>query len=219
MNFNYKLDKFDVYPLFGDLLKGEPYVFDFSSKNPKTLNYNLDNFQEFNENIFNELKNSGKKWGIGEYLEERKNILRGSINIINEKRIYHLGLDIIVPYNSVVFCPLDGYVHKLGKETQKGNYGGYLILKHQVNNQTFYSLYGHLKTPHKVQLGEKILAGQELALIGKESDSGGWFCHLHLQIITQKAFNKGYSEWGYISEKLLPKVGEYFPDPNFLFKW
>ena len=219
MNFNYKLDKFDVYPLFGDLLKGEPYVFDFSSKNPKTLNYNLDNFQEFNENIFNELKNSGKKWGIGEYLEERKNILRGSINIINEKRIYHLGLDIIVPYNSVVFCPLDGYVHKLGKENQKGNYGGYLILKHQVNNHTFYSLYGHLKTPHKVQLGEKILAGQELALIGKESDSGGWFCHLHLQIITQKAMNEGYSEWGYISEKLLPKVGEYFPDPNFLFKW
>ena len=219
MNFNYKLEKFDVYPLFGDLLKGEPYVFDFSSKNPKTLNYNLDNFQEFNEDVFNELKNSGRKWGIGEYLEERKNILRGSINIINEKRIYHLGLDIIVPYNSVVFCPLNGYVHKLGKETQKGNYGGYLVLKHQVNNQTFYSLYGHLKTPHKVQLGEKILAGQELALIGKESDSGGWFCHLHLQIITQKAFNKGYSEWGYISEKLLPKVGEYFPDPNFLFKW
>ena len=218
MNFNYKLEKFDVYPLFGDLLKGEPYVFDFSSKNPKTLEYNLNNFQEFNEDIFNELKNSGKKWGIGEYLEERKNILRGSINIINEKRIYHLGLDIVVPYNSVVFCPLDGYVYKLGKETQKGNYGGYLVLKHQVNNQTFYSLYGHLKTPHKVQLGEKILAGQELALIGKESDSGGWFCHLHLQIITQKAFNEGYSEWGYITEELLPKVEEYFPDPNFLFK-
>ena len=44
MNFNYKLEKFDVYPLFGDLLKGEPYVFDFSSKNPETLNYNLNNF-------------------------------------------------------------------------------------------------------------------------------------------------------------------------------
>ena len=219
MNFNYKSEKFDVYPLFGDLLKGEPHIFDFSSKNPKTLNYNLDNFQEFNEDIFNELKNSGMKWGIGKYLEERINILKGSINIINEKRIYHLGLDIIVPYNSVVFCPLDGYVHKLGKETQKGNYGGYLILKHKIKNQIFYSLYGHLKTPHKVQLGQKILAGQELAIIGKESDSGGWFCHLHLQIITQKAINKGYSEWGYISEKLLPKVGEYFPDPNFLFKW
>ena len=219
MNFNYKSEEINVYPLFGDLLKGEPYVFDFSSKNPKTLDYNLNNFQEFNEDIFNELKHSGKKWGIGKYLEERKNILRGSINIINEKRIYHLGLDIIVPYNSVVFCPLDGYVHKLGKETQKGNYGGYLVLKHKIKNEIFYSLYGHLKTPHKVQLGQEVLAGQELAIIGKESDSGGWFCHLHLQIITHKAMNEGYSEWGYISKKLLPIVEEYFPNPNSLFKW
>ena len=219
MNFNYKSEEINVYPLFGELLKGEPYVFDFSSKNPKTLDYNLNNFQEFNEDIFNELKHSGKKWGIGKYLEERKNILRGSINIINEKRIYHLGLDIIVPYNSVVFCPLDGYVHKLGKETQKGNYGGYLVLKHKIKNEIFYSLYGHLKTPHKVQLGQAVLAGQELAIIGKESDSGGWFCHLHLQIITQKAMNEGYSEWGYISKKLLPIAEEYFPNPNSLFKW
>ncbi len=219
MNFNYKSEEINVYPLFGDLLKGEPYVFDFSSKNPKTLDYNLNNFQEFNEDIFNELKHSGKKWGIGKYLEERKNILRESINIINEKRNYHLGLDIIVPYNSVVFCPLDGYVHKLGKETQKGNYGGYLVLKHKIKNEIFYSLYGHLKTPHKVQLGQEVLAGQELAIIGKESDSGGWFCHLHLQIITQKAMNEGYSEWGYISKKLLPIVEEYFPNPNSLFKW
>jgi hypothetical protein len=48
----------DIYPLFGDLLKGEPYVFDFSSKNPKTLSYNLNNFHDFNNTIFNELKHS-----------------------------------------------------------------------------------------------------------------------------------------------------------------
>ena len=218
MNFNYKSEKINIYPVFSDLLKGEPYVFDFSSKNPKTLEYNLNDFKEFNDDIFNELKNSGMSWGIGKYLEERRNILRGSINIINEKRIYHLGLDIIVPYNSVVFCPLDGNIYKLGKETQKGNYGGYLVIKHEIKDQTFYSLYGHLKTPLKVQLGQELVAGQELGKIGKESDSGGWFCHLHLQLITQKAMNEGYSEWGYISEELLSKVEEYFPNPNFLFK-
>ena len=218
MNFNYKNENIDIYPLFGDLLKGEPYVFDFSSKNPKTLEYNLNDFKAFNDDIFNELKNSGMSWGIGKYLEERRNILRGSINIINEKRIYHLGLDIIVPYSSIVFCPLDGTVYKLGKETQKGNYGGYLVIKHEIKDQTFYSLYGHLKTPHKVKLGQELVAGQELGKIGKESDSGGWFCHLHLQIITQKAMNERYSEWGYISEELLSKVEEYFPNPNFLFK-
>ena len=219
MNLESILKESDIYPLFGNLLKGEPFFFDFSSKNPKTLNYNLNNFQEFNEAILNELKNSGMKWGIGKYLEERRNILRGSINIINEKRIYHLGLDIIVPFNSVLFCPLDGYVYRLDKEIEKGNYGGYLIIKHQTKNQTFYSLYGHLKTPHKVKLGDKVCSGQKLGRIGKESDSGGWFCHLHLQVITQKAMDEGYSEWGYISKKLLSNVEEYFPNPNFLFKW
>ena len=53
MNFNNKNENIDIYPLFGDLLKGEPYVFDFSSKNPKTLEYNLNDFKEFNDDIFN----------------------------------------------------------------------------------------------------------------------------------------------------------------------
>ena len=49
MNFNYKNEKIDIYPLFGDLLSGEPYIFDFSSKNPKTIEYNLNDFKEFND--------------------------------------------------------------------------------------------------------------------------------------------------------------------------
>ena len=31
MNLTSVLKENDIYPLFGDLLKGEPYVFDFSS--------------------------------------------------------------------------------------------------------------------------------------------------------------------------------------------
>ena len=42
-------------------------------------------------------------------------------------------------------------------------------------------------------------------------------CHLHLQLITQKAMNEGYSEFEILIETS-PEVGEYFPDPNFLFK-
>ena len=59
MNFKSILKEVNIYPLFGDLLKGQPHVFDFSSKNPKTLEYNLNDFKEFNDDIFNELKNSG----------------------------------------------------------------------------------------------------------------------------------------------------------------
>ena len=45
MNLKSVLKENDIYPLFGGLLKGQPYIFDFSSKNPKTLEYNLNDFQ------------------------------------------------------------------------------------------------------------------------------------------------------------------------------
>ena len=169
--------------------------------------------------IFDELEASSHQWGIGKYLEERKTLLRAYPNIIEEQRYYHLGLDIIVPYDTPMYSPLDAEVYKTGKETTVGNYGGYIILTHDINGVVFYSLYGHLKTPHLVNTGDKIQAGQKFAHIGEESDSGGWFCHVHLQILPQAAIDNGYSDWGYISPALLPKVETYFPSPYFLFKF
>lgn len=219
MYYPLNLQGVDIYPLFGDFLEGDPYIFDFSSDNPKTLAYNLTDFRQFNQMVFEELDASSYKWGIGRYLEERKNLLRNYPNIIEEQRYYHLGLDIIVPYDTPLYAPLDAEVYTAGKETQLGNYGGYVLLKHEINRVVFYSLCGHLKTPHIVSVGEKIAAGQEFARIGKESDSGGWFCHTHLQILTQEAVDAGYTDWGYISPELLPKVERYFPSPYFLFKY
>ncbi len=209
----------DIHPLFGDFLVGKPYIYDFSSKNLKTLVYSASNFKEFNRMIFEELEQSSYQWGIGKYLEERKNLLRDYPNIMEEERYYHLGLDIIVPYDTPLLSPLDAEVHSVGKETQIGNYGGYVILRHEVKEVVFYSLYGHLKTPHTVGVGDKLSAGQEFARIGQESDSGGWFCHVHLQILTQDAIDDGYTDWGYISPELMPQVEKYFPSPYFLFKY
>ena len=70
------LNGVDVYPLFGDFLKGKPYIFDFSSNNPKILEYNLFDFEEFNTMVFGELHASSHQWGVGRYLEERKSLLR-----------------------------------------------------------------------------------------------------------------------------------------------
>ncbi|SDQ67129.1 peptidoglycan DD-metalloendopeptidase family protein [Flagellimonas zhangzhouensis] len=219
MYYPLNLNGVTIHPLFGDYLKGTPYIFDFSSNNPKTLEYTLFDFQQFNTMIFDELAATNHQWGIGKYLEERKTLLRAYPNIIEEKRYYHLGLDIVVPFDTPMFAPLDAEVYKTGKETTVGNYGGYIILKHNINGVVFYSLYGHLKTPHLVKVGDKIKAGQEFAHIGQESDSGGWFCHVHLQILTQEAMDAGYSDWGYISSTLLPKVEEYFPSPYFIFNY
>ncbi|NQX92439.1 MAG: peptidoglycan DD-metalloendopeptidase family protein [Flavobacteriales bacterium] len=213
------LQDVNIQPLFGELLEGDPYIFDFSSKNPKTLEYDANDFEGFDQLVFDELKVSGMKWGIGRYLEERKNLLRHYPNIIEEKRYYHLGLDIVVPFDTAMYAPLDSVVHKVGKETKVGNYGGYVMLGHELKGVKFYSFYGHLKTPHSVKEGDKIKAGEEFARIGKESDSGGWFCHVHLQILTQAAIDDGYMDWGYINPELFPQVEKYFPSPYFLFKY
>ena len=93
------------------------------------------------------------------------------------------------------------------------------MLGHELKGVKFYSFYGHLKTPHSVKEGDKIKAGEEFARIGKESDSGGWFCHVHLQILTQAAIDDGYMDWGYINPELFPQVEKYFPSPYFLFKY
>jgi len=92
-------------------------------------------------------------------------------------------------------------------------------LKHNIANTVFYSLYGHLKTPHTVHRGQIVKAGAPIAQIGAYSDSGGWFSHLHLQMHTQASIDKGYMLKGYATEKETPHIEEYWPSPYPLFRW
>lgn len=203
-----------IHPLFGDQLQGEPYIFDLSSQNPRTLEMDPSNFADFQQIIFSELEGSGHKWGLGGYLEERANVLRHYPQMIRENRIYHLGLDIIVPPDFTLYSPLNATVYEVGKEEGIGNYGGYVILKHN----DFYSFYGHLNSHHQVAPGDELYAGEPFARIGHSQDSGGWFTHTHLQILTEKAVNEGRTHQGYISDSLLSQVPAFFPNPCCLFR-
>lgn len=206
-------------PLFGDALHGAPYVFDFSSGNPRTLQYSPTNFPEFQKIVFDELRESGKSWGIGRYLEERRNVLREYPQMISEGRIFHVGLDIIVPEGLPLFAPLPGTVFDVGKEEGVGNYGEYVILKHGSGADTFYSFYGHLNAAHAVHKEQEIPQGHLFAHIGGGNDSGGWFTHVHLQIITETAREQGRLSQGYISKEDLPEVEMLFPSPYALLRY
>ncbi len=209
----------DIFPLFGKKLQGNPYMFDFSSDNPKTLKMDTNDFDAFQSIIFDELARSGASWGIGRYLEERKNILKNFPQMIREGRIYHLGLDIIVPKGYVLFAPLSATVYRVGKEEELGSYGGYVVLKHEVQGDIFYSLYGHLDSNHIVQEGQILDTGESFAHVGERSDSGGWFTHTHLQIITKKAADAGRMFQGYIAASDLSEIENLFPNPYLLFRY
>lgn len=211
--------KTDINPLFGEQLKGEPYIFDFSSNSKSIEKYMVKDFEEFQKNIFEELKINNAQWGIGRYLEERKKLLSNFPQFLKEARFFHLGLDIVVPAEYYLFTPIEAEVYKMDFDTGFRNYGGYIILKHDINGNVFYSFYGHLKTDFIVKAGDRIKTGEPFAQIGEKKDSGEWFTHTHLQILTKKAVDENLLTKGYCSAENLKTIEEYFPSPYFLFKY
>ncbi len=208
-----------IHPIFGEQLRGEPHIFNFSSGNPRCASYDKRNFDVFQRQIMDELRNSGAEWGIGRYLEERRNLLSDYPQIVNEGRIYHLGLDIIVPPGYTLFAPIDGRVWRADIEEGVGNYGGFLILEHHQGDTVFYSFYGHLVSDHLVHEGDTVKGGDPIGIIGERENSGGWFTHTHLQILTERAIREGREMKGYISANDLPQLEQLFPSPYPLFRY
>ena len=206
-----------VHPLFGDSLRGQPHVFDFSSENPVTLCDTTD-FTALQSAVSNVLALNRASWGIGKYLEPRPTLLRHYPQMIRERRIYHAGVDITASPGTPIFSPLDATVFRAGKEEGLGNYGGFVILQHVLDDETFYSFYGHLHTPHRVKEHDVIARGQLFAAIGDGSDSGGWFTHTHVQILTERAVAEKRVLQGYVAAEDLPCIDMLFPSPYPLLR-
>lgn len=208
-----------LYPLFGDLNRGTPSIFDFSDDNPDTLVLDERDQEMMSEYIQNQLKNDGRSWGIGRYLEKRANLLRFFPQMIEQKRYYHLAADITAPLGSSLYAPLAGTVERSGFEPGEGNYGGFILLKHEGDFETFYSFYGHLNPDSLAKTGAFIDQGKPFARIGDFHENGNWFHHTHLQIITQKGYEQGYHSKGYCDQPVLETIEELCPNPLFLLSY
>lgn len=206
-----------IFPLFGDALKGRPYILDLSPAHAKPGTYATTDYQTFQKQIFEKLDQHQASWAIGKYLEDRSGLLHDYPDMIDEGRIYHAGLDIIVPPQLPLFAPIAGEVYETIVDEGLGSYGGIVVLRHQLGTLIFYSLYGHLNTDFDVKVGQAMQPGDLLGRIGEDRDSGGWFTHTHLQILTEKAVNQGWLLKGYVTEKDLPRIESLFPTPYPLF--
>lgn len=209
----------EIFPLFSNQLQGPPHIFDFSSRNPKTLTYETTRFEAFQKDVVDELQEVGCQWGVGLYLQERRNVLRNYPHMLQEGRIYHAGVDIIVPEGFTLYAPIGGTVFKVGKEEGVGNYGGYVVLRHELHSSSFYSLYGHLDSHHRVKEGDRLSQGQPFGRIGVGEDSGQWFTHTHLQVITEEALKRGRMFHGYVTAEDLTHIEDLFPTPYPLFRF
>lgn len=162
---------------------------DFTATNKELSDDILLSTSHFIAYINEKLKKAGARYGIGGYAEYR--VIYSQSRVFdgetpgNEPRRLHLGVDVWGPPCTAVMAPLDGIIHSFAFNNNIGDYGATIILSHQLDGDTFYTLYGHLSLNSIKNLGggERIKQGNIFAELGIPAENGGWPPHLHFQII------------------------------------
>lgn len=135
-----------------------------------------------------------------------------------ESRTIHLGVDFWLPEQTPVHAILEGEIVTAAYNNNDKDYGGLIILKHTVQEVTFYSLYGHLskESVTNKQQGDYIKKGDCIAYLGDQSENGGWVPHLHFQLmLSMLDYTNDFPGVAYFNQ--LPVWQSICPDPNLFF--
>lgn len=117
---------------------------------------------------------------------------------------FHNGIDLVPSHcnNNEILAFADGIVTSVQKTGVQYGTGCYVRLKH---NNGLYTLYYHLKSGSVcVNVGDKVIKGQKLGIIGTTGQSTG--IHLHFQI------DKGSSNTSINPYDYLFNVKEFMPN-------
>jgi peptidoglycan LD-endopeptidase LytH len=181
-----------IVPL--NLLTDNVLNLDLTEANPDLQTFDLRDSKIFDEYVSQKIKEANAVCAIGGYLENRY-IYRRSEHFQqgNEPRSIHLGVDIWAEAGTSVYAPMDAKVHSFQNNNNFGDYGPTIILEHQIEGITFYTLYGHLNLECLEGLfeGKNIEKGEKIAEFGNYPINGDWAPHLHFQIITDMLGKKG----------------------------
>jgi len=207
----------DHRPVFTGL-QGDPYVADLSPDSRLLQGIDMRDQEGF-QRVLDDVMDTRYRWGFSPYLERRDTLLGDCPQMVAEGRFIHLGLDVIVTLGTPLHAPLAASVGQSGYESGEGNYGGFVLLKHESDRfETFYSFYGHLCKDRLPSEGEILPAGAAFAEIGDFHENGHWFYHTHIQVITQKGLEQGYLSKGYCAQRDLADMNELCPSSIPLFK-
>lgn len=157
----------------------------------------LDNTAAFGAYIDSVLKKASARYGIGGYAEHRTIYNRSRVfdgaRPGEEPRRLHLGVDIWGPAGTKVYAFMGGMVHSFAFNDQYGDYGATIILLHQLEGMSFYTLYGHLslRDIQKLSSGQYITIGETIGHFGEPEENGHWPPHLHFQVILDMQLREG----------------------------
>lgn len=156
------------------------------------------------------LLNNG--WGIGGYNTMRQRMYTAP-QYKNQRNI-HMGVDIWAPAGEPVYAPVDGIVAYTAYHEQEGNYGGTVVLKHTLNPNQVFALYGHLslQSVKRNKIGSTVEAGQVIGWLGNEHENGHWHPHLHYQLSVE---DPGEADMpGVVSQPHREQSLKLYPDPE-----
>ncbi len=136
-----------------------------------------------------------------------------------ESRTIHLGIDFWLPPGTPVHALLDGEVITAVNDAGDKEYGGLVILRHEVDNLSFYTLHGHLSVASATRWkpGDRIVKGEQIAVLGNYPENGNWPPHLHFQVmLSMLDFAIDFPGVAYHSQ--IGVFRDLCPDPNLLFR-
>jgi 4-aminobutyrate aminotransferase-like enzyme/Ser/Thr protein kinase RdoA (MazF antagonist) len=159
----------------------------------------------------------------GGYLEPRPLYTSSEYDNIGnygrERRTVHLGIDFWLPKNTPVHTLFDSEVVIAVNDAGDKEYGGLVVLKHDFDNLSFFTLYGHLSVASVIAhtVGDKLKAGDRIGILGDYPENGNWAPHLHFQVMLSVLdYTNDFPGVAYHSQIDVWK--SICPDPNSLFK-
>ena len=168
----------------------------------------------------------GKKYAIGRYDENRVSMyssehFQNTTNQIDGyggQRTVHLGIDLDGPAGSPVYAFENGVVHKVGFNSDYGDYGHVIVLRHTLpSGVDVWALYGHLdrSTVKKNTEGAVVRKGAVIGRVGDCHENGGWAApHVHFQISLTPPETHDMPGASSIDDR--PKALLQYPDPRLI---
>jgi murein DD-endopeptidase MepM/ murein hydrolase activator NlpD len=195
--------------------------FDLTEANTELSPAIIADTEQFSHWINSRLKAYNCRYGIGGYMEHRTLYARSPLfDAGDEPRRLHLGIDIWARAGTPVYSPLDGTVHSFKDNDNFGDYGPTILLQHNLDGLTLYSLYGHLSRESLIGLsvGQPISKNKLIGTFGNSAENGHWPPHLHFQLMFDLEGCTGdYPGVGRYSEK--EKLIKNIPDPGLLLRF
>lgn len=155
-------------------------------------------------------------YSYGGYLEDRSTLWSGSYldsAIALHGQIIHLGVDFNVPAKSFVHLPYDGkVVFRTHDKDQNGGWGGRVDFYNQQGE--FYFILGHLDPKAAMHvLNTTLSRGTMMGWVGGSKVNGGWFPHLHLQIVSKDEYESFFDPMEIDGYGFGERLNVRYPDP------